>query len=119
MGSLRTLLRALVAAGSAAVLAAGALEIHPAGEHHGLGATELYVCDGPHSRQLHVETAEAQRQPACPICLHRVQTGGVHLPDEAAAQDLPVLGRPAPAAPFATAGADRASLGARAPPQTS
>lgn len=113
------MVRALVGIVSATALFAGVLEIHPADEAHGLGAAEYYACDGPHSRQLHAETARARQRPSCPICLHRLQTSGLHLADGSAAQVLPAVRRLVPSTPPATLSASQASPGARAPPQFS
>jgi hypothetical protein len=119
MSSLRSFLRALVAIGSAAVPFAGALEIHPADEAHGVALGdpgEYYACDEAHPRRLHVETARASERPACPVCLHRLQTGGVHLAEGSARQDLPALALLISGTAPATLSADRAAPGARAPP---
>jgi hypothetical protein len=118
-------LRALVALGSAAALFAGALEIHPPEAAHGLGqgdagdAGKYSACDGPHGSALHVEAARATERPLCPVCLHRLETGGLHLPDGPHGQDLPSRGLLAPATAPATLSATQASPGARAPPRLS
>ncbi|HSS48862.1 MAG TPA: hypothetical protein VLX28_07945 [Thermoanaerobaculia bacterium] len=67
------------------VLLLGALDFHPAGDLHDVlgGSTD----DGAYSKSAkhpnapaHFEQFEAGQRPVCPICLHQLRTGGVHLP---------------------------------------
>ncbi len=107
----------------AAVLLLGAVDWHPAGEpSHGLTsrAGEIYSPSASHPGQpAHLEAATSAERPACPACLHKLQTGGAHLrpvaalvppaPEAAASPDL---------APPQTLGRLRPS-GARGPPSFS
>lgn len=102
------------------VLLLGALDFHPAGESHSLvrsaGASE-YSPEAAHPGQpIHLEAGKVVAHPHCPICLQRLQLGGLHL---AAAAEL----APPAARDLLPASADRTpagrallSSGARAPP---
>lgn len=101
----------------------GAVDLHPAGEEHGLvpfAGDEAYVPEAAHPDQpLHLEQASAAERPHCPACLHNLQTRGAHL-HAAAAVAPPAPGR-APAAEmrWVPAGSSRCPSGARAPPSLS
>jgi hypothetical protein len=98
----------------------GALDFHPAGDPHSLldprGASE-YSPEAAHPEQpVHLEPGTVVSRPHCPVCLHRLQLGGLHL--AAAADLLP----PAPRERLSTTGGPRCARGtfspsgARAPP---
>jgi hypothetical protein len=102
------------------VLLLGALDFHPAGERHSLlelPGTSGYSPEAVHSEQpIHLESGKVVEPPHCPICLQRLQLGGLHLAATAelappAAQDLPLA-----AVDRAPAGGTLRSSGARAPP---
>lgn len=107
----------------AVLLLLGAVDLHPAGEEHGLvplDGDKLYVSEATHPDQpLHLEQASAAERPHCPACLHPVQTRAFHLPA------VSLLAPPAPQ--LASAGdvgdlrsdASRRPSGARAPPSLS
>ena len=89
----------------ALLLLLGALDFHPTGELHSLleprGASE-YSPEAAHPGQpVHLEPGAVVEQPHCPVCLHRLQLGGLHLAAATglvppAAQDLlPAAGDPA------------------------
>lgn len=101
----------------------GAVDLHPAGEEHGLvpfAGDEAYVPEAAHPDQpLHLEQAGAAERPHCPACLHHLQTRVAHLSAIAAV---------VPPAPRAGAAGEVRSLpsaislrpsGARAPPSLS
>lgn len=65
------------------LLLLGALDFHPAGEHHSLleplGSAE-YSPEAAHPRQpVHLEPGSVVSRPFCPVCLQRAQLGGLHL----------------------------------------
>jgi hypothetical protein len=98
----------------------GALDFHPTGELHSLleprGASE-YSPEATHPGQpIHLEPGAVVEQPHCPVCLHRLQLGGLHL--TAAAELVPPDTRdllPAAGDPAFAHGTFSPS-GARAPP---
>jgi hypothetical protein len=107
----------------AAFLLLGAIDWHPPGESpHSLlpQAGEIYFPGVDHPDQpVHFDAAQPAERPGCPVCLHHLQTTGVHLP-VAASLVPPDLGS---AADLATdcvlaSGACRSS-GARGPPALS
>ncbi|HEY0515067.1 MAG TPA: hypothetical protein VGH73_24440 [Thermoanaerobaculia bacterium] len=65
-------------------LLAGAVDLHPAGESH----SALSACRKGHysrsathpSSPAHFEAWEEGVWEACPVCLHKLRTGGAHLP---------------------------------------
>jgi hypothetical protein len=103
------------------LLLLGALpDVHPAGERHSLleplGASE-YSPEAAHPGQpVHLEPGAVVSQPHCPVCLHRLQLGGLQL--VAAAELVPPVARePLPAAGDVTwAGGTFSASGARGPP---
>ncbi len=65
------------------LLLAAVPDFHPAGERHGLleplGGAE-YSPEATHPEEpLHLEPGAVVSQPHCPVCLHRLQLGGLHL----------------------------------------
>ncbi len=102
------------------LLLLGALDFHPAGELHSLleplGPSE-YSPEAAHPGQpIHLEPGAVVSQPHCPVCLHRLQLGGIHL--AAAAELLPPATRDrlsATSDPGCARGTFSPS-GARAPP---
>lgn len=115
--------RALWASLLATLLLLGAVDLHPAGEEHGLVPLDgdaLYVLEPTHPDQpLHLEPASPAEQQHCPACLHHLQTRGAYL------RAASILAPPAPQlAPVRETGVDRADVsrrlsGARAPPSFS
>lgn len=101
----------------------GAVDLHPAGEEHGLvpfAGDESYVPEAAHPDQpIHLEQASAAERPHCPACLHHLQTRGALL--RTAAAVAPPLPRLALAAEmrWVPAGSSRCPSGARAPPSLS
>lgn len=102
------------------LLLAALPDVHPAGERHALleplGASE-YSPEAAHPEQpVHLEPGAVVSQPHCPVCLHRLQLGGLHL--AAAAELVP----PAPRERLSTTGTPCCACGtfspsgARAPP---
>lgn len=63
------------------LLLLGALDVHPAGELHSLlGPPSEYSPEAAHPGQpVHLEPGTVVSQPHCPICLERLQLGGLHL----------------------------------------
>jgi hypothetical protein len=102
------------------LLLLGALDFHPAGELHSLlersGSSE-YSPEAVHPGQpIHLEPGAVVSRPHCPVCLQRLQLGGLHL--ASAAEPVP----PATRERLAATGAPRcprgtfSPFGARGPP---
>ncbi|HBL29883.1 MAG TPA: hypothetical protein DD490_23850 [Acidobacteria bacterium] len=112
--------RSLWSAVLALVLLSGAMDIHPVGERHSLlepaGGSE-YSPQAVHAGQpLHLEPGFAIARPHCPICLQRLQLGGLHL-DAAPGLAPPGAGRRvAPAGEAPPAEAFLSASSARGPP---
>lgn len=104
-----------------AVLLLGALDWHPAGDVHGDSAqsgAQVYFPGAEHPCQpVHFEQATpAHHRPACPVCVHRVQTAGAHLrPSVAMAPPAPEV-REAVELSLTRSSMALRSSGARAPP---
>ncbi len=115
--------RSLWAGLFATVLLLGAIDWHPAGEPpHAFvpNAGEIYFPSASHPGQsAHFEAATPAQRPACPVCLHNLQTGGAHLRPVAALipPDPEAAATPNPAS-LPARGCHRAS-GARGPPSFS
>jgi hypothetical protein len=66
------------------VLLLGTMDFHPSGELHSflepLGSSE-YSPEAAHPGQpLHLEPGAVVARPHCPVCIQRLQLGGLHLP---------------------------------------
>jgi hypothetical protein len=110
----------LLAALWAAVVAVGAVEVHPAGAaaHQDLGdSSPIFVCgDGHDAGRPHVEAALAVAREHCPGCLHRLQTTGGAVVDSARVALPPPAGNAAPSPGSAPRRVSTRSGPSRAPP---
>jgi hypothetical protein len=104
----------------AALLLAGAVEIHPARkgivEHLGGGEGQVYVCADGHPSTVHVEAALAVDRHECPACRYQLQTSGGGLSAAASPDAPPPSGLPSAAAGSPPLRRPGAIHGARAPP---
>jgi hypothetical protein len=104
----------------AVVLLLGVVDLHPAGDLHDSLAPHgggVYFPSAQHpDKPTHFEPAQAATQPHCPVCLHRLQTSGAHLPP--AVFTAPPQERDSAACAYApvAAGESWRPTSARAPP---
>ena len=64
------------------VLLLGGFDLHPAGESHdalGPGAGDYSQSAKHPNAPAHFEQDQVAQRPVCPVCLHQLRTGGVHL----------------------------------------
>jgi hypothetical protein len=115
--------RSFWAAVFAAILLLGAVDWHPAGESpHSLlsGAGEVYFPGAEHPDQpVHFDAAQPAERPACPVCLHHLQTSGAHLLAAALLVPPALESAAAPAPDRVNASGSSRSTGARGPPSFS